>query len=479
MKNNLKTILFFFIFLMLFSFITYADESGGSGELMGFGDVITVFVIKAPTLPSNQSSIISPYDGTTKSEFNISWTDATSVNIELNDTGTPYNCTASNSYGIWNCTKVLGANSGNYQYWKSYGTNASGTITSDNWTFTINKALSSSYIFFNINSVIEGTQTNATCLKSSGDSSSLVRLFRSGSAVGTPGLYSTSEVVTLDAGNWIYTCTLDDSQNYSNSSAPPQTLIIITGTFTPSGGGSDTPVFQSQTSSGSFTITSSVSSITMETNSTSIIFKLANTFSYDITSISVSVSGLNSSWYTLDKTSVARLKHDVGTDNVTMDIKIPSDAVAGNYTILFTATGKDFNLNTITRQASVTMMIPQEEVPENATNESEQSLNATSAATGIGNIFTGFSIKFQTFSDYIPWIVLSVVVIAIIIFRNEVIEFVKSGKVKLPERKPKAEAKEHAEAKKMPKLAIMNKVRSLSQRRLVIQIKKKKEEKKT
>lgn len=117
-----------------------------------------------PMWSNNATTITTPYDGSTVSEFNISWTNATSVKIELNDTGTPTNCTASNTYGgdVWNCTQIIGANFGNDQYWKSYGTNASGTNTTPSWNFTVARATNPVDIYINNGTEYKNQNVNIT-----------------------------------------------------------------------------------------------------------------------------------------------------------------------------------------------------------------------------------------------------------------------------------------------------------------------------
>lgn len=171
-----------------------------------------------PVWSNNVSTIISPYN-TSQSEFNITWVGAVSVNIELNDTGTPYNCTASNSYGgnIWNCTRVLEANFGNDQYWKSYGTNATGTNVTPSWNFTIAQADNI------VNLYLNGTQNNdrtynypesvnATATSTTGT----VYLYRDGTHI-TNGTSPQSEEILLGNGTYTYKTNATGNENYSDN----------------------------------------------------------------------------------------------------------------------------------------------------------------------------------------------------------------------------------------------------------------------
>jgi len=639
-------IVFLVLFVALNSFVTFAE----------------------PTWSSNQSNIISTYDGTTKSEFNISWSNATSVNIELNDTGTPYNCTASNDYGgdIWNCTKVLGANSGNQQYWKSYGTNASGTNTSDTWTFTINKGNSTSYLNINIDGVpYNETITNYTLANVSanesaaGDSDVNYTLWRNdtqlinGSSVWdstslqrgiykffynttgganwtsgtTNNLYlyitdlnfsgnSTSQTSPIDynpsrtynfsinltgnISNIIFESTIPDGtlHDYTNNTSTTYGNIVINNTsntywitfpalaanssgyyyiwiandtnnvwfntsqttyvinpvtITPSftEGGSNSPWTEpsstsvtllcsssypvslvispcgSQTGSGQSvscavstgtgtsytTYTCSVSSVYNYTGSTTgtlnwgpstlpptgspttgsgnfsvipssnnitielgssktVTFTLSNTFSGDIININISVSGLDSSWYSLDKTSITKVRHDGGTNTTQLTLNIPSDAEAKAYSIVVTASGKDFNLNTITRQTTITLT-----VSEKAQNATEGVITNASTTNVTGNETigpTGLIIKPEDFRNIVLFIGL-IAVGLVFLFRSNVTNFLIRGRIPI---KPSRETKKE-EKKPSVFSSIKNKIHGLSEHKLVIQVKKKEKEEKT
>jgi len=181
-----------------------------------------VLAVTVPQWSDNASSIPSTFNLNTKSEFNISWatTEAGSlVYIELNDTGTPYNCSATNTYGgdIWNCTKVLGANSGNAQYWKSYANNSIDWNTSDTWVFTIGGNDSFTYTWVLSSPITYGTASDFQMSETvTGDGGCTYTLYRNGTTLGTGS--SVTDTTTLGAGIWNYTYARDSCTNYTTNS---------------------------------------------------------------------------------------------------------------------------------------------------------------------------------------------------------------------------------------------------------------------
>jgi len=124
----------------------------GSGNCISSGDII-------PPMWSNpQNFTPSTFSSTTRSEFNITWTDNIGISkalTEMNYSGTN-NYSMTNSYGgsKYNYSVILPA--GTF-YWKSYANDTSNNWNSTGkWTFTINKATSTIYLY------IDGSRASKT-----------------------------------------------------------------------------------------------------------------------------------------------------------------------------------------------------------------------------------------------------------------------------------------------------------------------------
>lgn len=286
---------------------------------------------------------------------------------------------------------------------------------------------------------------------------------------------------SLDNSNgYIYNCIA--SGNYSGS----VTGNLTWGAFQ---SGSNNPgTTPTQNTTGSFTITSSSSSITVEPNSSKILtFTLSNKFSYDIININLSVSGIDSSWYNLDKTSILRLRHDSGVNTTQLTLNIPSDAERKTYSIVFTASGKDFNLNKITRQTTLSLIVPAKVNQTNLTEETNETTNETTEETasnetnittgsasennGFLNLLTGLSIKPEDFKNVVLFVGL-IAVGLIFLFRSNITEFLTSS---AGHRVQKGETKEEKKTSKISSLK--NKLSKYSGTKLVIHVKKEEKEK--
>jgi len=441
---------------------------------------------------SPQYSIISP--GSSESYglnktywFNITWSDATlkQVYFEFNNSSSStnlFNKTFNlNSSGLYWISNITDYPAGDYKYKWCANDSLGNTTCTNNTNFSISKPIVVPSLSINPSSIYTGNSSTINCTKSSGDPSSLLTLYRNGTPVGTPGSAFTSYSNTFsEAGVYIFNCTINASQNYSSYSS----IDYLTVNSVPS-----ESIYTPTPPTGSFTLTPSSSSITIEPNSSgTITLTLKNTYSYNFTKINITVSGIDASWYSLSKVNISVLQKN-GTDTSILTLNIPGDAERKNYTIIASAVGRDPSGYRLTRQASIKLIIP--EIPQNITNETNET--ESSNTTGIGSQtnqtnltnVTGLSINLKEFVDYIVLIIASVVIILIFIFRNEFTGFIRGKKPEAhPEHKVHEESIVHAEPKKIHHIIshVKKKISSLSEHRLVIQIKKKEkkeEEKKT
>lgn len=191
------------------------------------------------------------------------------------------------------------------------------------------------------------------------------------------------------SGNTLFYC---DNTN-PNFTAPTAIGTLSYAPFTTT---TSTTTTTTTTTTGSFTITPSASSLTIEPGSSKFVtFTLLNTLtSGDIISINITASGVNSSWYNLDKVSIARIRRN-GNDTIRLTLNVPNNAERKNYSITVTAAGKDFNLNSISRLATITLTVPQEQAQQNVTvqNVTGENITAPTTSTATGTSPTGLSIS--------------------------------------------------------------------------------------
>lgn len=246
----------------------------------------------------------------------------------------------------------------------------------------------------------------------------------------------------------------------------------------------------SQSSSGSFSITPSSSSVTINPGSSSVItLTLLNALSSgDVINISISVSGINSSWYSLDKTSIARIGYGGGNTTAKLTINIPNDTASNIYTITVTVAGKDFSLAPISRSATITLNVQQPsvitpgatEVQEttnetnetNQTNETEASASVTETSSDLLGFFTNSS-NFGSIVLFLGLVAAGIV----FIFRSNITELLGGG-AKPPVHHEQHAPHEHQPQKKPSFLSsFRSRLPSMGDRKLVIHLKKKEKEK--
>lgn len=426
---------------------------------------------------SPQYSIISP--GSSESYglnntywFNITWSDATlrQAWFEFNNSSSStnlFNKTFNlNSSGLYWINNITDYPAGDYRY-KWCANDSLGNLNcTNNTNFSITKPYPTLNLIINPSSIYAGNSSFINCSKNNIDLSSSLSLYKNETPAGSGQNFTTYSNTFSTAGVYVFKCNITASQNYSSN----YFIDYLTVNSVPS---TETPTYTPPTS-GSFTLTPSSSSITIEPNSSgTITLTLKNTYSYNFTKINITVSGIDASWYSLSKINISVLQKN-GTDTSILTLNIPGDAERKNYTIIASAVGRDPSGYRLTRQASIKLIIP--EIPQNVTNETNEtgSSNTTDieSQTNQTNV-TGLSINLKEFVDYIVLIIASVVIILIFIFRNEFTGFIRG-------KKPEV----HPEPKKIHHIIshVKKKISSLSEHRLVIQIKKKEkkeEEKKT
>jgi len=183
----------------------------------------------APTWSTNQSSVPLTYSPSTSSEFNITWTDATTdvsvVFIEGNWSTCSSNCTMGTTYGsgIYNYTQILPAGAWS---WKVYANDSlDNWNTSDEWTVTIGNASNPVTLLLNGSaanvSYQYANETNASCSATAGAPT----LYRNDTDKNSTDNYQN---VQLGVGMYIYNCTTPGNANYSANLTGPLYNLTIT-----------------------------------------------------------------------------------------------------------------------------------------------------------------------------------------------------------------------------------------------------------
>lgn len=148
----------------------------------------------------------------------------------INETATVYSIINSTArYYSVNKTDLPAKTDGyNFKWYANDSNNLWGNVFSGN--YIINKQTPSLSILYSSNPVNYPTQTETICNKSSGDYSSLLKLFRNNSQVAQSTGNSISENIILSASTWNYSCTYDESQNYTFYALTNQYLYVNKGT---------------------------------------------------------------------------------------------------------------------------------------------------------------------------------------------------------------------------------------------------------
>ncbi len=175
-----------------------------------------------PYWSGNSSFTPIYYSETTDSTFNITWEDYYGLNTSLfesNFSGTKQNYTMTNqSANIFNYTSILPAGS---FYWTSHANDSIGQWNlSDKWYFTILRADPGLTISADpTDTATYGTQTNITC--SLNTTQITPALYRNSTLIS-----GTSDIQTLGAGSYNYTCNISQTQNFTYNSS--WTLLNVT-----------------------------------------------------------------------------------------------------------------------------------------------------------------------------------------------------------------------------------------------------------
>jgi len=253
--------------------------------------------------------------------------------------------------------------------------------------------------------------------------------------------FSSGTLTSLTANTYVYCSLLDTNYSIANSGDDGHWLTIASTSSTPTPTPTPTPT---TTSSNSFIIKDLVSTLTMnagETKSTP--FTLSNTLNAgSLVNVTVSVTGLDSSWYSISKTKLSYVYRN-RLENLTITFKIPSSAEVKDYNVTIAATG-NIQISNATRTATKTMKLTvtssqpaatppitqpenNETLPSVATEQENNTQNMTSNQTLVGP--TGLAATFEYLKNNLVIIIAIAACLLIFFFRNNITETMTIGKV--------------------------------------------------
>ncbi len=285
-------------------------------------------------------------NGTYNFQINCLDADLTEVKFESNFTGSKKNYTTSTTPKINNDGDVYWINLTDLRarniYYKWFAKDGSGmgsnTTKKD---YRIYKAFALTF-YVPYKEVKNGTTTVVTCYSNTGQVDiGDFKLYRNETLIGNTSSLSRTDVSTLDVGAYKYICETDGTQNYSEQSLNA-TIIVLSSTDV------------EDTVKKEFKITQVSSPRINVGESGEGTFNLSNTLDETITEIQISLTGIDSSWYTLENIPAALLTG--GSVIVKVNLEIPSDANVKKYYTEIRATGKaDSKTKIATSQMALTV----------------------------------------------------------------------------------------------------------------------------
>jgi methionine-rich copper-binding protein CopC len=384
----------------------------------------------------------SEYDFNKTYWFNITVFSANISSVTLEFNNTSQSVSNSSNMFFWSIRDLT---AGGYTYRWNVTNSLGNETTTGNISFNVTKKTPSVLFYFSHGyTVLSGITTTVNCSILNGES--IINLYRNGGSSGVSqpsGSVYAYDTHALADGDWNYTCFMIESDNYTYYSES-HIMTLESGTFNPGGGSDGTD--DTTTPAGEFTLSTSDSSLTIDAGSSRVIsFTIANSLSSgDVTDVTVTVIGISSEWYALDKTTVDRVRKG-DSEVVRMTLNIPTNASADTYTITFKIVGTSFSGSTLPRETTVQLTVSNdqevviEETPlvidQNTTN------NTVSNATGFLNIS----------SEYVPYmVILLAATLSILIFFKR--DALTQNLMKIGGVTPTKESKKPKKSIKLPSL---------------------------
>jgi hypothetical protein len=148
----------------------------------------------------------------------------------INETATTYSVYNSTArrYSVTKSDLPAKPDGYSFKWYANDSSNLWGNVFSGN--YIISKASPTIAMQFSSNPASYPISTNTTCVKNTGDYSFLLSLLRNGTQVSQSTGNSVSEIILLSAATWNYSCTCQESENYTSSTITNQYLYINKGT---------------------------------------------------------------------------------------------------------------------------------------------------------------------------------------------------------------------------------------------------------
>ena len=383
-----------------------------------------------------QYTIVSPapseaYELNKTYWFNVSWDAATLADVWLslkigNETDfTNYTSELVNDGNVYSYNIKDSPVEGFVYYWcaeRDHTENV--TNCTDEIVFNISKATSAAIMTTSGTSITYGTATNFTCVKDKGDYSSPLTFTRNDIPItgsGTIGFITLIDYnPALPEDTYIYRCTIDESQNYT-SFLDIRTLIVTPASYdNPPPGDPGVP-----SETGTFGITASSPKTTIAAGFGGLItFTLTNTLSGYVRDLEITVTGIDSSWYDLDKTTIKSIRFRGGTEKVKMTLNIPADAELNIYSIKFKVTGEEFDGTALSKSSTVVLTVSEAPAEEPGAQGEPEAVATSQTGETIGaeggeESPTGFALS----PDVLPDVILIIGILSIgviFLFRDNV-----------------------------------------------------------
>lgn len=195
------------------------------------------------------------------------------------------------------------------------------------------------------NKVNNGTETTAKCYSITTEvTASNFKLYRNSALISNDTLYSRKDNQTLDAGVYQYVCNNSETQNFTNQSIKATLTVNLTLNFTGSLNLDGPSSLQAEPGE------------TVESN-----FFLQNNLGYSISNLSLRLTGIDSSWYSIG--DVATSIPDNFSLIIRINFSIPADASQGDYSLTLRATTKSPSNETkiATKYSTLSVAVPQQQ----------------------------------------------------------------------------------------------------------------------
>jgi len=202
----------------------YSTDNAGNSENVQSSSSLKIDKT-APTWSNEAHTDPAVYSKGGSYDFSIDWTDETSgvSTVTFTFDGNNYNPSASGSTYSYTLSDLP---AGTYSFKWTATDSAGNSITTNDFTFTVEKAVPSISLSLSpSDNETYGTQTTAMCVVTTGDSGGTVKIYRNGNLVAS-GQGSASDTNLLGAGNYEYYCEYLESANYTSLTTDVKTLTI-------------------------------------------------------------------------------------------------------------------------------------------------------------------------------------------------------------------------------------------------------------